>query len=147
MKVVMVYFSRYGNGKKCVDFVEGALKAKGHEVTVLNAGVSDPLQIPPEGELYIFSGAAEAFSIARELKSYMKAMPELAGRRYALINTHGLKKPRGLPKMEKILTGAKKMVKVGAIDFHVTGDGVQQGNGLPADYQAKLGAWVNGLAA
>jgi flavorubredoxin len=141
MKIVMVYSSRYGNGKKCVDCVNAQLKAKGHEVQILNAPESNPAQIPP-ADMYIFSGAAEAFSIAKGLKNYLVSMPVLEGRKYALINTHGMKKPRALPKMEKILSGKKKMIKVGEIDFRV-GDGAQQGNGLPEGYQAQLASLVD----
>ncbi len=140
MKVVIAYSSRYGNGKKCVDCVEARFRAKGHDVSVLKATESDPAQIPP-ADLYVFSGAAEAFGLAKEIKQYLTGLPELAGRRYALINTHGMKKARGLPKMEKILS-MKKMVKAGEIDFQV-GDGTDQGNGLPAGYEARLAEWAD----
>jgi len=142
MKVVIVYSSRYGNGKKCVDCVDARLKAKGHSVQVQNAPESDPAQIPP-ADLYVFSGAAEAFGLARPIKQYLLGLPELSGRKYALINTHSMKKARGLPRMEKILTG-KKMVKVGEIDFQV-GDGTDKGNGLPAGYEARLAQWADGF--
>ena len=142
MKVVIVYSSRYGNGKKCVDCVEARLKAKGHGVQVLVASQSDPAQIPA-ADLYVFSGAAEKFGLAGPIKKYLKGLPELAGRRYALINTHALKKPRGLPRMEKILSG-KKMVKAAEIDFQV-GAGSQQGNGLPAGYDVRLAEWTDRL--
>jgi len=144
MKVVIVYSSRYGNGKKCVDCVDGALKARGHEVQVLNAPQSSPAQIPP-ADMYVFSGAAEAFGLAKGIKDYMNNMPELQGKKYALINTHGMSKPRGLPKMEKILSGKKKMVKVSEIHFQV-GKEANTGNGLPAGYEAQLVQWVAGFA-
>jgi flavodoxin len=138
MKVVIVYSSRYGNGKKCVDCVDARFRAKGHSVQVLNAPSSDPAQIPP-ADIYVFSGATEAFGLAKPMRQYLAGLPELADRKYALINTHGMKKPRGLPKMEKILSG-KKMVKVGVIDFQV-GEGSDKGNGLPAGYEARLAEW------
>lgn len=143
MKVVIAYSSRYGNGKKCVDCVDAALKAKGHEVQVLNAPESDPAQIPP-ADIYVFSGAAEAFGLAKGIRNYIENIPVLEGRKYALINTHGMKKPRALPKMEKILSGKKKMVKVSEIHFQV-GKGAEQGNALPEGYQAQLAQWVNGF--
>jgi hypothetical protein len=107
---------------------------------VQNAPESDPAQIPP-ADLYVFSGATEAFGLAKGIKQYLAGLPELSGRRYALINTHSMKKARGLPKMEKILAG-KKMVKAGEIDFQV-GDGTDKGNGLPAGYEARLAQWVD----
>lgn len=143
MKVVIVYSSRYGNGKKCVDCVGARMRERGHDVQVVSAPASDPAQIP-SADMYIFSGATEAFGIAWGLKRYLKAMPVLEGRRYALINTHALKKPRALPKMEKILSGKKKMVKLGEIDFMV-GEGTDRGLGLPQDYQERLALWVDSL--
>ena len=142
MKVVIVYSSRYGNGKKCVDCVDARLKAKGHSVQVQNAPSSDPSQIPP-ADLYVFSGATEAFGLAKGIKQYLAGLPELSGRKYALINTHGMKKARGLPRMEKILSG-KNMVKFDEIDFQV-GDGTDKGNGLPAGYEAMLARWADGF--
>jgi flavodoxin len=142
MKVVLAYSSRYGNGKKCVDCVEARLKAKGHSVQVLVAGQSDPAQIPP-ADLYVFSGATEAFGLAKGIKQYLAGLPELPGRKYALINTHAMKKARGLPRMEKILAG-KGMVKAGEIDFQV-GDGADRGCGLPAGYEVRLSGWADGL--
>ena len=142
MKVVIVYSSRYGNGKKCVDCVDARLRSKGHSVQVLNAPESDPAQIPP-ADLYIFSGATEAFGLAKPIKQYLSGLPELSGRRYALINTHAMKKARGLPKMEKILSG-KRMVKAGEIDFQV-GDGTDKGNGLPSGFETQLAGWVDRL--
>lgn len=143
MKFVIVYSSRYGNGKKCVDCVDGALKAKGHEVQVLNAPQSNPAQIPP-ADMYIFSGAAEAFGLAKGIKDYLKNMPELEGKKYALINTHGMKSPRALPKMENILS-KKKMVNVAQIHFQV-GKDANTGNGLPAGFDGQLVQWVAGFS-
>lgn len=143
MKVVIVYSSRYGNGRKCVECVEARLRAKGHSVQVLAASQSDPAQIPP-ADLYVFSGATEAFGIAKPIKHYLNGLPELSGRRYALINTHALKKARALPKMEKILSDKKRMVKAADIHFQV-GEGSQQGNGLPAGYEVELARWADGL--
>jgi flavodoxin len=143
MKVVIVYSSRYGNGKKCVDFVYARLKTKGHDVQILNAPKSDPAQIPL-ADLYVFSGATEAFGIAKDLQKYLVDMPVLEGKKYALINTHGMKKARALPKMEKILSGKKEMVKIGQTDFLV-GKDANTGNGLPQGYQTQLAQWVDGL--
>ena len=37
MKIAIIYASRFGNGKKCVDLVNEKLRAKGHEVQIINA--------------------------------------------------------------------------------------------------------------
>lgn len=139
----MVYSSRFGNGKKCVDFVDEQLRTKGHEVQVINAPKADPTQIPP-ADMYIFSGATEAFSIARGIKKYLKKLPQMQGQKYALISTHAMDRAIALNKMEKLLSKKKKMVKVSTIDFKVN-NRAQQGNGLPEGYEDSLREWVEGI--
>lgn len=143
MNIVIVYSSRFGNGKKCVDTVDEQLRIKGHEVKIINAQKADPSQLPP-ADIYIFSGATEAFNIAVGIRRYLKKLPQMDGKKYALINTHRMKKAIALKKMEKLLSGKKKMVKVAAIDFRV-GDGTEQGNGLPKGYEDSLREWVEGF--
>ena len=139
----MVYSSRYGNGKKCVDAVDEQLRTKGHEVQVINAPKANPSQLPP-ADLYIFSGATEAFNIAAGIRKYLKKMPQMEGKKYALISTHRMDRAIALNKMEKLLSKKKKMMKVGAIDFKVQ-DGTEQGNGLPEGYEDRLREWVEGI--
>jgi flavodoxin len=142
MKFVIIYSSRYGNGKKCVDIVDEELKAKGHEVQVINAPEADPAKLP-QADIYIFSGATEAFNIAVGIRKYLKKLPEMKEQKYALISTHAMKKAIALNKMEKLLT-KKKMVKVDTIDFRI-GDGSTEGNGLPEGYEDRLRKWVEGI--
>jgi flavodoxin len=144
MKIIIVYSSRFGNGKKCVDVVEKQLKTKGNEVQVINAREADPAKIPP-ADIYIFSGASEKFSLATEMKNYIKKLSTMEGQRYALISTHRMDRALGLNKMEKLLTKKKKMVKATSIDFKVQGE-VEQGKGLPEGYADDLKKWVNEIA-
>jgi flavodoxin len=145
MKIVIIYSSRFGNGKKCVDVVDEQLRTKGHEVQVINAQKADSSQIP-SADLYIFSGASEAFNIAKGIRKYLKKMPQMQGKKYALISTHAMKRAIALKKMEKLLSKKKKMQKVTTIDFKVNNKTAQQGNGLPEGYDDKLHDWVEGIA-
>jgi flavodoxin len=140
MKIIIVYSSRFGNGKKCVDIVYEQLKSKGHEVKVINSQGADPAQLPP-ADMYIFSGASEAFNIAVGIRKYLKKLPVMEGQKYALISTHGMKRAIALRKMEKLLSRKKKMTKVAAIDFKI-GEGSFEGNGLPVGYEDKLIDWI-----
>jgi flavodoxin len=144
MKVVIIYSSRFGNGKKCVDFVNEQLKTKGHEVQVINAPEADPSHIP-SADLYIFSGATEAFSIARGIKKYLKKMAKMNGQKYALMSTHAMDKAIALKKMDKLLSKKKKMRKVSSIDFKIDTKKSQEGNGLPVGYEDNLRDWVEKL--
>ena len=141
MKYVIVYWSRYGNGKKVVDSLEGKLKEKGAETKIYKTDEADPAAMP-NADVYIFSAATEAFNIQKDMKNFMKNIKGMEERKYGLINTHGMKKDR-LQKMEKLLS-KKKMVKITSVDFQV-GDGSQTGNGLMEGWEARLDEFVGQL--
>ena len=132
MKYVIVYFSRYGNGKKLVEHLSGKLKEKKGAVQVFTPTEANPTAMP-EANVYVFSAAAEQFSLQRDMKSFMKNLSRMDGKKYGIMNTHGLKKDR-LDKMEKILS-KKNMVKLAGLEFRVQGDGVGTGNGLPSGWE------------
>jgi menaquinone-dependent protoporphyrinogen IX oxidase len=142
MKYVIVYFSRFGNGKKLVEYLAGKLKEKKGTVQLFKPDEADPGALP-EADVYVFSAAAEALSLQRDMKTFMKNLKGLDGRTYGIINTHGMKKDR-LDKMEKILS-KKNMVKLAGVEFHVQGDGVQTGNGLPSGWEARLDEFAGKL--
>jgi len=141
MKYVIVYFSRYGNGKKLVEYLAGKLKDMKGAVQLFKVDEADPGAMP-EADVYVFSAAAEAMSIQRDMKKFMKMLTGMDGKKYGIINTHGMKKDR-LDKIEKILS-KKKMVKVAGVAFHVEGD-VQTGNGLMKGWEARLDEFAGTL--
>jgi flavodoxin len=141
MKYVIVYFSRYGNGKKLVEYLVGKLKEKNGAVQLFKVDEADPSAMP-EADVYVFSAAAEAMSIQRDMKKFMKNLNGMDGKKYGIINTHGTKKDR-LDKIEKILS-KKKMQKVADVAFHVEGD-VQTGNGLMKGWEARLDEFAGKL--
>jgi len=135
MKYVIVYSSRYGNGKKLVEYLAGKLKEKKAETLIIKTEEANPSAMQ-SADVYVFSAPAEAFNIHRDMKAFMKNLQGMEEKKYALINTHGMKKSR-LDKMEKILS-KKKMIKIADVEFHVEGNGVQTGNGLPEGWEVKV---------
>jgi flavodoxin len=135
MKYVIVYWSRYGNGKKVVERLDGILKQKGAETQVLTTDEANPAAMH-EADMYIFSAAQEAFNLQKNMRKFMKMLTGVEGRKFGIINTHAMKNRNQLSKMEKLLT-KKKMAKVAAVDFRI-GAGSQTGNGLMAGWEAKL---------
>jgi len=134
MKYVIVYWSRYGNGKKIVDNLATKLKDKSGEVQVIKTDDANPKSMP-EADLYIFSAPTEAFNLQRNMRSFMKRLEGMEEKKYGIINTHGMDK-NWLHKMEKLLS-KKKMVKVAGVDFQV-GKQANTGNGLMNDWETKL---------
>jgi flavodoxin len=141
MKYVIVYWSRYGNGKKIVDYLEGKLKAKNAEVNVLKTVNADPSSMP-EADAYVFSAPAEAFNLQRNMRSFMKKLEGMEGKKYGIINTHGMDR-NWLGKMEKLLN-KKNMEKVASVDFKVSKE-ANAGNGLMDGWEAKVDEFASKL--
>jgi len=134
MKYVIVYWSRYGHGKKLVDYLAGKLKQKAEDVKIFKTDEADPTSMP-EADLYVFSAPTEAFSVQRDMKKFMRELSGMQDNKYGIINTHGMKKS-ALHKMEKILS-KKDMIKVAGVDFQV-GKDAKSGNAFVEDFKPKL---------
>lgn len=135
MNYVMVYWSRFGHNKKIVEYLKEKLEAKGHSAQVFKTDETDPDSLP-DADVYVFSGAAEAFRLQKNLRKFMKKIHDMNGKKCAIINTHGMKSKNWLKSMDKILS-KKNMEKIGEIDFCI-GDGQEKGEGLSDDWQSRL---------
>jgi flavodoxin len=141
MKYVIVYWSRYGNGKKVVEHLAEALQKKKAETQVLRTDEAKPAAMPA-ADVYVFSAPAEAFNLQMNMRRFMKQLTGMEGRKYGIINTHAMNKNR-LAKMEKLLS-KKNMVKVAEVDFKM-GKDVQSGNGLPEGWEARVDEFARKL--
>jgi flavodoxin len=142
MKYIMVYWSRFGNGKKLVEYLAEKLKEKKGTTQLFKTDEADPTAMP-EADVYVFSAPTEAMNLQKNMKKFMKKLKNMDGKKYGIINTYGMKKDR-LDKMEKLLS-KKKMMKVAGVAFHVEGDGVQTGNGLMTGWEATLDEFAKKL--
>jgi len=134
MKYTIVYWSRYGHNKKIVNYLSEKLKKKKGETQIFTTDEADPRALP-EADLYVFSAAAEAFNLQRNMRTFMKNLEGMNGKKYGIINTHGMDKNR-LPKMEKLLS-KKNMEKVAEVDFKV-GKDIKSGNALMEGWESKI---------
>ncbi len=134
MKYVMVYWSRYGHNKKLVESLAEKLKKNGGETQIFMTGQTNPTALP-NADVYIFSAAAEKFTLQSNMKSFMKKISRMDGKKYGIMNTHAMKKSK-LAKMEKLLS-QKNMVKIAEIDFRI-GKNMSSGNAFLGDWEAKL---------
>ena len=135
MKYAIVYWTRFGNNKKIVDYVAGKLQG---EVQAFKTGEIDPTNMP-DADYYIFSAAAEGFRVEKHMRKFMKNLQNMDGKKYGIINTHAMKKKNWLRKMEKFLA-KKKMMKVAEIEFRMEGD-IDKANGLQDGWEQKLDAF------
>ena len=134
MNYVIVYWSRYGNGKRIVEYLADKLKEKTIETKIFKTDEVDPTKMP-EADLYVFSAPTEAFNIQKNMKKFMKKLEGMEDKKYGIINTHAMNKD-SLQKMENLLS-KKKMVKIVGVDFRV-GKGVKTGDGLMGDWKTKI---------
>ena len=134
MKYTIVYWSRYGHNKKIVNYLSDKLKEKKAETQILTTDEADPTALP-DADLYIFSAAAEAFNLQKNMRSFMKNLEGLNGKKYGIINTHAMDKNR-LYKMDQLLS-KKNMVKVADVDFKV-GKDIKSGNALMDGWEGKI---------
>jgi flavodoxin len=141
MKYVIIYWSRFGNGKKIVNYLDKKLTAKKAETQILRTDDVDPTSLP-KADLYVFSAPAEAFNLQKNMRTFMKKLEGVEEKKYGIINTHGMKKDR-LYKMEKLLSD-KDMVKVASVDFQM-GKNANTGNGLKDGWEAKVEGFAEKL--
>jgi flavodoxin len=141
MKYTIVYWSRYGHNKKIVNYLAEKLNEKKAETQIMTTDETDPTKLP-EADLYIFSAAAEAFNLQRNMRTFMKNLEGVNGKKYGIINTHGMDKDR-LSKMEKLLS-KKNMIKVASVDFKV-GKDIKSGNALMQGWETKIDKFVEKL--
>ncbi len=134
MKYAIVYWSRFGNNQKIVSALEPMLAGKG-QVTVIKAGTPEAAKLP-DADVYIFSAAAERFSIQTDMKKLMKDLRGMEGKKYALINTHALKFKSWLGRMNKLLAKSG-MTRIAETAF-LMGPGTDKGNGLGAGWEKQL---------
>ncbi len=142
MNYIMVYWSRYGHNKQIVNYLKDTLESKGHSSQVLNADEADPKSLP-DADVYIFSAAAEAFRIQKNMRNFMKNIDGLQGKKCAIINTHAMKKRNWLKSMDKMVS-KKNMDKIAEIDFKI-GEGQDKGEGLSDDWQSHLISFIESL--
>lgn len=142
MNYVMIYWSRFGHNKKIVEYLKKQLEAKDHSAKVFNTDEADSTSLP-EADIYIFSAAAEAFRLQKNMRQFLKKLDGMQEKKYAIINTHAMKRKNWLKSMEKILT-KKGMKKVAETDFCI-GEGQEKGEGLSDDWEPKLDQFVEVL--
>jgi flavodoxin len=141
MKYTIIYWSRYGHNKKIVNYLVKKLKDRNGETQILTTDEADPTALP-EADLYVFSAAAEALNLQSNMRMFMKNLEGMNGKKYGIINTHGMVKDR-LSKMEKLLS-KKNMIKVAGVDFRVGKDG-KSGNALKEGWEAKIDEFAKKL--
>jgi flavodoxin len=143
MKHVIVYWSRYGNGKKVVEHLSKILEEKGDETTILTTDQADPKSMP-ECDNYIFSAPTEMMNVQKNMRKFMKKLSGVEDCSCGIINTHETKGINWIGKMEKMVS-KKGMKMIAGMDFEV-GKGTKQAEGLPEGWEKDVEQFAEKLS-
>ena len=143
MKYVLIYWSRYGHGKKVVEHLSKILEEKGNETTILTTDQANPTSMP-ECDRYVFSAPTEMMNVQKNMRKFMKKLCGVENCNYGIINTHGTPGKNWLNKMEKILSN-KGMRLIDGIDFEI-GKGAKKAEGLPDGWEKEVERFAEKLS-
>lgn len=116
MKVCILYDSKYGNGKTCMEHLGSLIKNNGHEVDIFSVKEIKPSSIPEAG-LYVFSAPTHFGDVSKKMKGFIKKIDGKDGKKYLVINTclapENVKENKATDTMEMILEekGMKKAIE------------------------------------
>ena len=141
MKVCIAYDSKYGNGKKCVEYLQSGMSKKGNNVQTFFIRETDPKSLP-QADLYIFSAPTHVGSVPMKMKKFLKNLNiKSEGAKYSLITTFQDANTRALEKMTEILQ--RHNIKKAAEGVKIKVEGMK--GPLWDGYQKQLDVFVGRL--
>ena len=141
MKACIVYESKYGNGKKCVEHLQDIMSKTGHDVETFSVREVKPNELP-QADIYVFSTPTQIGSPARKMKKFLKKLEvKQEGAKYALMTTHSSDKTNALQKMENFLQPIGMTKITDGLKIKVTG----MKGPLESGYEEKLDAFAKDI--
>ena len=119
MKICILYESKYGNGKKCVEYLKKLMEEKGNDVKSFSIR-KIKLDSLPKADFYIFSSPTHIGSISWKMKRFLKKLNLEQKTKYSLMATYLGPKTKAIQKMDEILQ-RKGMLKVSDVKIRVNG--------------------------
>ncbi|MCK5258602.1 MAG: flavodoxin domain-containing protein [Thermoplasmatales archaeon] len=121
MKVCIAYESKYGNGKKCVEYLQNIISKKGKDVEAFSVREIKPNSLP-QADLYIFSTPTHIGSPPGKMKKFLKKLEITEeGTKYALMATCMDYKTKSLQTMENLIQPSGMTKVSDGIKIKVTG--------------------------
>ena len=137
MNVFIAYQSKYGNGKKCVEYLKTVINKKGHDVEASSILDIEPTSLP-KANFYVFSSPTHVGGPPRKMKKFLKKISIAQDSKYALMTTCMDTKTRTLEIMDEILSH-KNVSKVSkGVKIKVKG----MKGPLENDYKNKIDSFV-----
>ena len=142
MKVCIVYDSKYGNGKKCMEYMQEVINNKGHNVEMFPIHEIESTSIP-SADLYVFSSPTQMGRPSGKMKRFLKKIQINNERaKYALVTTcMNPPNTKCLQKMEKLLSSKEISKTSDGLMIKVTG----VTGPLDSGYEEKLDTFANNI--
>ena len=141
MKICIAYDSKYGNGKKCAEYVQNAMIKKGHDAQAFYIRETKPKALP-QADLYIFSAPTHIGGPPWKMKSFLKKLNvKTRNAKYSLITTYMDETTKVLPKMTALLQPHGLVKAADGIMIKVTG----MKGPLEEGYTKKLDRFVDAV--
>ncbi|KYC46906.1 MAG: flavodoxin [Candidatus Methanofastidiosum methylothiophilum] len=86
MKVCILYDSKYGTGKSCMEYLGSIIKEKGNDVDIYSVKEISPSSMP-DTEIYIFSAPTHLGHVSGKMKGFLKKIENKEGKKYSVITT------------------------------------------------------------
>ncbi len=103
MDICIIYDTKYGNGKSCMQYLSSILKKDKLDVEIYSVKELEP-KLLPEAELYIFSAPTHLGNASGKMKKFIKKINDQKGKKYSVITTCMVPdKTRAIENMEKEL--------------------------------------------
>ncbi len=141
MKVQIFYESKFGNGKKCVEYLGNVITEKGHEVRTSSIRNVKPNSLP-NSDLYIFSSPTRMGNAHGKMKKFLKKMDIPGeGKKYALIATYADPETKALTTMEDLVKAKGLTKAIDGIKIKVNG----MKGPLEDSYEEKLDEFASSM--
>jgi flavorubredoxin len=106
MDVHIIYDSKYGNGKTAAEYLQQALKTRGHTASVQSVRQVKPSKLPG-ADLYVFASPTHFGRPTRRMKTFLKKLTgQQIDARYALMTTCLDQSTQALDKMDELLASS-----------------------------------------
>jgi flavorubredoxin len=119
MKVCILYDSKFGTGKTCMEYLGSIIQDKGNDVDIYSVKEISPNSVP-DADLYIFSAPTHLANVSGKMKGFLKKIENKEGKKYSVITTcMAPDKSSATETMEKILNEKGMRRAAGSIKIMV----------------------------
>lgn len=112
-RVSIVYLTKYGNNRMCMEYLGERLQGLGHEVIIHSIDETKPDNVP-RADLYVFSTPVRMGKLPGKMKRFAKRFSSRGGR-YALVVTHASDENAGKWNPDRTVAAMSELLREGGM--------------------------------